>query len=40
MEAIGYKSTRIRTYKGELLIIPNRDLCSRTIENYTNMPYR
>lgn len=39
VEAVGLRSTRIRTLTGHLVTIPNGDLANRTIENIAKRPF-
>jgi len=39
VEAVGLRSTRIRTLTGHLVTIPNGDLANRTIENIGKRPF-
>jgi MscS family membrane protein len=39
VEAVGFRSTRLRTFDGHLVTIPNGELANRTIENVGNRPY-
>ena len=40
METIGFRSTRIRTWPGTLLSIPNKTVAAATIDNWSKMPKR
>lgn len=40
VERIGWKTTRLRSLSGELLVIPNGDLAKARIRNYRDMPRR
>jgi MscS family membrane protein len=39
VEAVGFRSTRIRTLDGHLVTIPNGEMASRTIHNIGKRPY-
>jgi MscS family membrane protein len=39
VEQIGFRSTRIRTLKGHLVIIPNKNMANTTIENISKRPF-
>lgn len=40
VEKIGFKTTRIRSVSGELVVFSNNQLVSNTIQNYKNLPRR
>ena len=40
VEAIGFRSTRIRTFSKTLVTIPNSTLAKESVENFTKMPQR
>ncbi len=40
VEAIGFRSTRIRTFSKTLVTIPNSTLAKESVENFTKMPLR
>ncbi len=40
VEAIGFRSTRIRTFSKTLVSIPNSTLAKESVENFTKMPVR
>ncbi len=40
VEAIGFRSTRIRTFSKTLVTIPNSSLAKEAVENFTKMPAR
>ena len=39
VEAIGLRSTRVRTHEGQLVTIPNGELANRALTNVTERPY-
>jgi MscS family membrane protein len=40
VEHLGFRSTRLRTSEGELIVVPNRLLTSQALENQTTRSYR
>ena len=40
VEAIGFRSTRVRTWPATLVSIPNKQVASSTIDNWSKMPKR
>ena len=40
VESIGLKTTRIRDPHGSLCVLPNRDLCNTSIDNFSHMSFR
>jgi MscS family membrane protein len=40
VEEIGFRSTRIRTWEDSLLTVPNKDVTSHTVENFTTRTAR
>lgn len=40
VETIGLKTTHVRNFDGALLVLPNRELCNRVVENYSRQPFR
>lgn len=40
VQEIGFRSTRVRTFAGTLLTIPNNLICKDVIENFSSMPRR
>lgn len=40
VESIGLKTTYLRDFGGSLLVLPNKELCSRIIENHSKQQFR
>mmetsp|Transcript_11326 Transcript_11326/g.29028 ORF Transcript_11326/g.29028 Transcript_11326/m.29028 type:complete len:394 (-) Transcript_11326:262-1443(-) len=40
VESIGLKTTYLRDFGGSLLVLPNKELCSRVIENHSKQNFR
>lgn len=39
VEEVGFRSTRVRTLDGHLVIVPNADMSNKSIKNITKRPY-